>query len=253
MKKIANLLVLLLPVAAFAQNTEHYTARSARDIYAQAPSYVGAIARYSMLLGSNMTAANYANTAAGFAQKAGWNAGVEGVYFFGANLGVGAQLTYGSYGTHDAKLLAEGYKADFAVDSATVIARKGYTTLSGLAGLYLTVPLESVSFDAHVLGGYVRLTSPENTIYLEDNLAATIVQRSASGGGFGWQAGVGMRVHFSEAISAGIHADYGSARPTLAISYDNYTNNAGRKLTTYAEDLTTLNVGVGLYYNFASE
>lgn len=238
---------------AMAQNTERYTALSARDAYAKAPSFVSLFGNYSMLLNTNYTKSEYANSTAGFAEATGWNGGVQGCYFFSPNFGIGALASYSIYGT-TTENLATGYRADLQAQNTTVLAKNGYQLWNTLGGLYFTLPVEAVSFDVHALGGYASMATPELEIN-RNNASPVITQRRATGGGLAWQAGIGLRIHFSDAFSMGLHGDYFSTIPDIDFTYLNFpaANTTARKLTNYKETFNSLNAGLAFYFNFEED
>ncbi len=237
-----------------AQNTERYTALSARDYYAKAPSFVSLFGNYSMLLNTNYTKTDYANNAAGFAAGAGWNAGVQGCYYFSPNFGVGGLGSYSMYNAASTENLTAGYRSSFNAPNALVTAKNGYTMWSTLGGLFITIPVESVSFDFRGMAGYASMDTPEMEISLGNN-ASPIVQQRGTGGGLAWQAGAGLRVHFSDAISMGLHGDYFSATPDIDINYVRFptTTTNARRITNYKETFNSLNVGLAFYFNFEQD
>ncbi len=252
MKKIIFIfLQITVATAIFAQNTERYTARSARDYYETAPSFISLFGNYSLLATTNYSKTDYANLTAGFMEKTGWNAGLQGCYFFSPNLGIGGLASYSMYNAVGTENLTEGYRRDFAAPNATVTAKNGFTMLNTLGGLFVTIPIEAVSIDFRGLLGYSTMNTPEYEISLANN-AAPIVQQRGSGGGLAWLAGAGLRIHFSDAFSMGIHADYFSAKPDIDINYTNYPLTAinARKITNYKENFNSLNAGLAFYYNF---
>ncbi|MEY4926183.1 MAG: hypothetical protein RI894_619 [Bacteroidota bacterium] len=256
-KNLAFLLPLVFATSLFAQNTERYTALSARDYYAKAPSFVSLFGNYSMLLNTNYTKTDYANNAAGFSAGSGWNAGVQGCYYFSPNFGIGGLGSYSMYDAASTENLTAGYRSSFNAPDAAVTAKNGYTMWNALGGLFITIPVESVSFDFRGLGGYASMDTPEMEINLNNSASSTspIVQRRGTGGGLAWMAGAGLRVHFSDAFSMGLHGDYFSATPDIDINYARFpiTTLNARRLTTYKETFNSLNVGLAFYFNFEQD
>ena len=252
MKKIIFILLQIsIATCIFAQNTERYTARSARDYYETAPSFISLFGNYSMLLNTNYSKIDYANNSAGFAANTGWNAGLQGCYFFSPNVGIGGLASYSIYNATGIDNLVAGYKRDFAAPNLTVTAKNGFTMLNTFGGLFVTIPAEAVSFDFRGLVGYSLAETPEMEISL-NNSSAPIVQQRGSGGGLGWLVGTGLRIHFSDAFSMGIHADYLSAKPDIDINYVRFptTTTNVRKVTNYKENFNSLNAGLAFYFNF---
>jgi hypothetical protein len=81
---------------------------------------------------------------------------------------------------------------------------------------------------------------------LEDNAAATFYQRVSKGNGLGIQAGVGARYFFSEKVGVELRVDYFIATPNVIIQNENRTNNAGRFLNTYKQQIGGIGASLGI-------
>jgi opacity protein-like surface antigen len=75
-----------------------------------------------------------------------------------------------------------------------------------------------------------------------------MAQREASGGAFGWQAGVGAAYHITRKLAVQVNGDYYMSKPDIAISYDNFVVNSGRRLSSYHESIGGITATVGVAY-----
>jgi opacity protein-like surface antigen len=241
----------LFCVAAFAQNNNCYSARRARDVYAQATSFVGAFATYNTPIGTKLTATDYSDSGSGFITDWGLGGGVRGAYFFGTNFGIGGTALYNTYQTQGANQLAEGYRKANLVDSCTVLRKGNYTQMGALVGPVFTITTSVVSIDIHAQGGALNTTLPETSVFFDRNASPALLQKQASAWGFAWQAGLGLRIHFSENVSMGIHADYLNTTPEIKLDNTADAVFFGRKSDVYTQNMSSINAGLGLYYNFA--
>jgi hypothetical protein len=235
---------------ASAQNNNVYTSRSARDIYAKAPGYIGVYGNYSILFNTQLTATEYSDKTAGFAANAGWGGGVRGAFFVGKNFGFGGTAFYNTYGTQGATKLAEGYRIANRVDSATVLQTGGYQQIGALVGPTFTFPAKHLSFDIHAFGGMINTTTPETQVFLRKNASPSLSQARANTLVFGWQAGAALRVRFTKFVSMNFFADYTASQPTLNFQNSVAAGFLGRKLDDYSQNISTINTGVGFFVEF---
>jgi hypothetical protein len=233
----------------FAQNNNVYRPTRARDC-ANATSFIGTFANYSMPLGTKWNTSDYADPASGFAADYGLGGGLEGAYFFDTNFGIGGNAFYNAFGTQKANNLAEGYRLANRVDSCTVLQKGGYTQIGALVGPVFTVPGEFVSLDIHAFGGVINTETPETSVFFSKNTTPALLQNKANNLAFAWQAGVALRLHFSEYVSMGIRADYVNTTPDFTFKNTATTTFLGRKNDTYSQNISTINAGLSLYYDF---
>ena len=252
MKKLTFLLFFVTCTSAFAQNNNCYRPTRARDIYAQAASFVGAFATYNMPIGTKLTATDYSDAASGFVADWGVGGGVRGAYFFGTNFGISGAAMYNTYQTQGANALAEGYRKANLVDSCTVLRSGNYTQMGALVGAIFTIPAEAVSIDIHAEGGAVQTEMPETSVFFDKGTSPVFLQKKSAALGFAWQAGIAVRIHLSENMSIGIHADYLNTMPELKLDNTADPVFLGRKADVYTQNMSSVNAGLGLYYDFAN-
>ncbi len=193
----------------------------------------------------NFGKADYADEKSGFA-KTGGHINVSAVYYVNKNFGIGILGGYSLFG-FSSQSLADGYKEDSGTDSTTLYKKGNNKNLSILIGPYYSIPVnEKFSVDFRVLAGYVKTHLSGFQVYYEDYTDNVMTQRESSAAAFGFQAGGGLTYKITKLIRIKFNADYLSSKPTLAIHYDNFIVNAGRRLDTYNQSLSGINTTLGI-------
>ena len=192
--------------------------------------------------------ADYSDEKSGFA-KTGGNFNITGTYFLNKHFGIGALIGYSRFGYKGSQSLSDGYKEDSGTDSTTLYTKGSNHALSFLAGPYYRIDAcKKVSITAHVLGGYTQTHLAGFQIFYEDYIDNSMTQREASGGAFGLQAGLGVQYHINNKLSVQLNGDYFVSKPNIAITYDDFVVNSGRRLTSYNESISGINATVGIAY-----
>lgn len=204
---------------------------------------------YSLPMG-NITKTDYLDLSAGFA-KAGPDFSIDGTYFFNDHMGAGAVVSLMQYGIRDRDILAAGYVEAFAVDDVTM-SYTGYSMLTVMPAFYYTLAMQKMHVDFRVMAGYANLTTPKIHVQLEDNADHPLIQNAASGGGFGFGIGAGIRYAITSHIGLALRVDYLNTKPNVDITYTNLNNPTDkfRLLTNYNEDIGSINGTLGLMFTF---
>lgn len=211
--------------------------------------YIGLSGGLSVPMG-NFAKANYADPKSGFA-KTGANIGVTGTYLLTKHFGITALVSYQVYGFKSAQNLANGYKDDFAVDSATAQINGINYSINVLVGPYYTSALyHNLYLDVRVLAGITSAHLAGNTIYLEDQTDATFGQNQSSATAFAFQLGGALRYNLCKHWGLSLGVDYFSSKPDFSIDNTNRKNEAGRMLTAYHQPIQGINTNLGIVYRF---
>ena len=191
---------------------------------------------------------DYADVSSGFA-KTGGHFNITGTYFLNKHFGIGALIGYSRFGFKGSQSLSDGYKEDSGTDSTTLYTRGSNHSWSFLAGPYYRIDAgKKLTVSLRALGGYTNTHLAGFQIFYEDYTDNAMSQREASGGAFAWQAGVGLAYHITSKLSVQINGDYFMSKPDIAISYDNFIVNSGRRLSKYNESISGINATVGIAY-----
>ncbi len=220
----------------------------------KAKNYLGFLAGSSFATGDFSSTGtgtlNNWNNSAGFA-KTGFNVGVEGAYYFGANLGVVGTINFSDHGRFvagDVQKLGDSFTDAFAVDESTVKTTGRYRSLTFMAGPQLSFPFRTLTIDIRAMGGLLTsLSTPEITVLLEDQTDATFTQKSSTTSAFGWMAGAGLRYALTDKLGLMFRADYISS-DGVKIENTNRANNAGRLVTK--QPMSWVNTTIGIAYSF---
>jgi len=105
-----------------------------------------------------------------------------------------------------------------------------------------------MTLTARILIGYTQTHLAGFQIFYEDYLDNAMSQREASGGAFGLQAGLGVQYHLSKRVSVQVNGDYFTSKPDIAIRYDNFVVNSGRRLSRYKESISGIHATAGIAY-----
>jgi hypothetical protein len=190
----------------------------------------------------------YSNEASGFA-KAGGHFNITGTYLLNHHFGISALVGYSRFGFKGAQSLSDGYKEDSGTDSTTLYQQGSNHAWSFLAGPYYRMDAgKKLSISLRALAGYTRTHLAGFQIFYEDYTDNAMAQREGSGGAFGWQAGIGLAYHLTHKLSLQVNGDYFMSKPDVAISYDNFVVNSGRKLRSYHESIGGITATVGVAY-----
>jgi len=219
------------------------------SVSAQAQHFIGVTGGLSIPSG-NFTKTDYADSKSGFASGGG-NIGVTGTYFLTKHFGINGLVSYQGYGFKGAQDLADGYKEDFEIDSATVLIKGRNYGINVLVGPYYALPVARNFFiDARVLVGITSAHLAGNEVYIEDQSDGTFAQQAASAAAFGLQAGLAARYNLSRHFGIMLHGDYFSSKPNFTVSNTNRANEAGRVLTGYNQPISGINLNLSLVYLF---
>jgi hypothetical protein len=193
---------------------------------------------------------DYADATSGFAGTGG-HFNITGTYNVCKHWGIQVLAGYSTFAYKGSQSLSDGYKEDSGTDSTTLYRNGSNHQWSFLVGpVYRLEAGKKIVVTASVLGGYVRTNLAGFKIYYEDYLDNAMSQRPAAGGAFGGQAGLGVQYKLTKRIGVQVNADYFYSKPDIAISYDNFVVNSGRRLTRYNESLTGINTTAGVVYLF---
>ena len=191
---------------------------------------------------------DYADESSGFA-KTGGHFNLTGTYFLSKHFGIGALIGYSGFGFKGSQSLSDGYKEDSGTDSTTLYTKGSNHSWSFLVGPYYRIDAgKKLTVTLRALGGYTNTHLAGFQIFYEDYTDNAMSQREASGGAFGWQAGVGLAYHITSKLSVQINGDYFMSKPDLAISYDDFIVNSGRRLSKYNESISGVTATVGVAY-----
>jgi len=191
---------------------------------------------------------DYSDETSGFA-KAGGHFNIAGAYFLNKHFGIGALAGYSRFGFKGAQSLSDGYKEDSGTDSTTLYQQGSNHIWSFLVGPYYRIDAgKKLTLSLRALGGYTNTHLAGFRIFYEDYTDNAMAQREASGGAFGWQAGVGLSWHLTSKLSVQLNGDYFMSKPDISISYDDFIVNAGRRLSKYNESIGGINATVGIAY-----
>lgn len=192
---------------------------------------------------------NHWNNTAGFA-KTGYALSVDGAYYFLPKIGLGGTITYSAHGgfsKSDVTKLGDSYTDAFAVDESTVSTTGRYQSLNILIGPYFSFPIKKFTLDLRAVAGVITsLSTPQMTVQLEDQSAATFKQISSKASAFCWQVGAGFRYALSKHVQFVWRADYFYSEG-IKIENTNRSNNAGRFVTR--QPMSWMNSSVGLAFS----
>lgn len=219
---------------------------------AQGNSFIGINGGYASL-SRNPTKSDYADNRSGYAATSGAHFGIDGAWFFLPHFGIGGVYTNTSFATNGLQSLADGYKADFDVDSTTVKVSGRYQLNSFLAGPCYSIPVKRFAFDFRALAGISVVRTPQFTTYLEDQQNATFSQQAATKTAFAFQVGAGVRYALTDWLSVKLNVDYFRTNPDFVITNVNRVNNAGRLVTSYHEPFSVVQLGVGVAWVFGGK
>jgi len=190
----------------------------------------------------------YSDETSGFA-KTGGHFNITGTYFLSKHFGIGALIGNTRFGFKGAQSLSDGYKEDSGTDSTTLYQQGSNHAWSFLVGPYYRIDAgKKLTLSLRLLAGVSSTHLAGFRIFYEDYTDNAMAQREASGGAFGWQAGGGLAWHLNSKISVQVNGDYFMSKPDIAISYDNFIVNAGRRLGKYNESIGGINATVGISY-----
>jgi hypothetical protein len=211
--------------------------------------YIGISGGLSVPMG-NFARTDYADSKSGFA-KMGGNIGITGTCFLTKHFGITALVSYQGYGFKSAQNLANGYKEDFAVDSATATIQGSNYTIDALVGPYYSCTLRRNLFlDVRALAGITSAHLAGNTIYLEDQTAATFGQKESAATALAVQFGAAIRYNLCKHWGVSLGLDYFSSKPDFSIENTNRKNEAGRIINSYHQPMQGINTNLGLVYRF---
>jgi opacity protein-like surface antigen len=191
---------------------------------------------------------DYYNQKSGFA-SAGGTVNLSATWYLSKHFGIGLAGGYSGYGFKGSQSLSDGYKEDSGTDSTTLYRQGTNHVLSILAGPYYRfLTTKKLTADAHLLGGYSNVHLAGFRIFYEDYTDNAMSQEPSSGGAFAWQAGAGLQYLLTKKISIRFAADYLATEPRIAMKYQNFIVNSGRKLSAYHQSASFVNTSLGIGY-----
>ena len=191
---------------------------------------------------------DYGIEASGFAGTGG-HFNVTGTWWFKNHFGITGLAGYSRFGSKGAQSLSDGYKEDSGTDSTTLYRLGSNHSLSFMAGpVYELAICKGLSMQFRALAGYMKTHLAGFRLFYEDYTDNAMAQREASGGAFAWQAGVGLAYHLTKKLSVQINGDFFSSKPAIAITYDNFVVNSGRRLSKYDRAIHGVNATAGVAY-----
>src|SRR5665213_2781168 len=162
--------------------------------YAQTPAskfVIGLNGGVSSPIG-NFAKGEYSNEKSGFAGTGG-NFNVTFTYYLPKNFGISALIGYSGFGNKNSQSLADGYKEDSGTDSTTLYSKGTNHSVSFLIGpTYRIDAGKKLFIDVRGLVGYVNTHLAGFQIFYEDYTTNSMTQKESSGGGFGFQGGIGL-------------------------------------------------------------
>lgn len=190
----------------------------------------------------------------GYAQVGGFGS-VDGAWFFSRHFGIGGMFKYGVHTLKGVDSLSQGYEESFDVDT-TRTTHTSYKLWSVMPGLYYDLPFSKKwGFSARALVGVAHASTPQITVTIEDGgvFDEPIQQYSASKTTFAADLGAGIYYRFSHHFSIDLRADYFYTKPDFTIDNNQRVNNAGREVYSYDQALASVNVSLGVAYQFGKK
>ena len=197
----------------------------------------------------NFSKADYADQKSGYASTGG-HFNITATYSLTKNWGIGVLVGYSQFGHTGSQNLSDGYKEDSGTDSTTLYLKGNNHSLSILIGPYYRIPAgNKFSVDVRVLGGYVNTHLAGFQVFYEDYTDNAMSQKESSGGGFGYQVGAGVNYQLTKTVAIKANGDYFSSKPKMDVAYDNFVVNSGRRLSSYNQSLSGINLTLGFAFN----
>ncbi len=237
MKKITLILIACMATGSlFAQNVTNKT-------------FTLSINGGTAIPVGNFSKADYADPKSGYA-SAGGHFNITGTYYFNKNWGIGVLLGYSQFGHTGSQSLSDGYKEDSGTDSTTFYLNGNNHSLSVLIGPYYRIPAgNKFSVDVRVLGGYMNTHLAGFQVFYEDYTDNAMSQKESSGGGFAFQVGAGVIYQLTKTVAIKANGDYFTSKPKIDIAYDNFVVNSGRRLSSYDQAISGINLTLGFAFN----
>jgi opacity protein-like surface antigen len=190
----------------------------------------------------------------GYANVGGFGT-IDGAWFFSRHFGIGGMFKYGVHSLKGVDSLSQGYEESFDVDQTSTTATN-YKIWSIMPGLYFDLPLaRKWGFTARALAGVAHASSPEINVGIEDGGVTdpAVVQESASRTTFAFDLGAGLRYSLTRHLAIDLRADYFYTKPDLSIENTGRNNNAGREVSEYNQPMASVNVSLGIAYQFGKK
>jgi hypothetical protein len=187
----------------------------------------------------------------GYAKTGAFGA-LDGAWFFSRHFGIGGMFKYGTHNLKGVDSLSQGYQESFDVDT-TRTTPTHYTIWSIMPGLYFDMPLaDKISLTARALLGVAHASTPQIVVTIEDGgvFDTPIEQYSASQTSFAVDLGAGLRYRITKCLGIGLRADYFYTKPDFTINNSSRVNNAGREVKQYNQPLESINLSLGIAYEF---
>jgi opacity protein-like surface antigen len=237
-------IAILMSGSAFAQNE----IKESKEAHAL---IIGVTGGFTSAWG-NFTKTDYYYNKSGFAAGE-YNLGITGTYIIKKHFGITALAGYQHFGIKGLQNLAAGYKEDFAIDSATVYAKGTNYAINLMAGPYYSITAGKHLFiDIRGLAGLVNAHLAGNKVDVENNVASSFEQKSATANTVGYQLGAAIRYQFSNHFGVMIDAAYYYSKPEFTVENINRANNAGRLITRYNEPIQGTNLNLSFIYQLST-
>ena len=215
--------------------------------------FVGATIGYNYLLG-HLAEQVYIDKKSGFINPGGYNAALEGAWFFNKRFAIAGAFSLSSHYVSKIGLdsLAVGYQRDFNGDSSKAEATTKYNFYNLLLGPYYSLPLKNkkTNIDFKLIWGltYIR-TAEFDVIVINAGIPHPFAQNVSQAVAFAAQGGLALRHSFGEDICVKISADCFFTDPTIKMNNSNMPTNI-RQLNNYHQPVFSLLFSFGIYYKF---
>lgn len=188
----------------------------------------------------NNNSAGFANTGAFF--------DISFAYKLGKNFGVTAILR-GQANNVDAQAISNEMSKQFTSDISNTVRTGSWGVGALLTGGYASFPIANKwSFESRLMIGFITSTSPDITINLSSpSGSGWVKQNSATGVGFAYLAGVGVKYNVGKKVCLLANFDYLGSNPEFEDV--EMTNSVGNlEKNSFTQTFGTINMGVGVGY-----
>jgi len=197
------------------------------------------------------------DSASGYATS-GTNLSVMFTYLVNKNVGVAAMISSSAnrLNTTGVKDRFNLYAMNNNVGIVSDISFEKWSTMSYMAGGYLTYPLQKASINFQLLAGYSRTTYPEVDVilYKDTNFDAISVIQSAPevASSFCLDAGVGLKYNISDIMCLCVNVNYFSSYPEFesVVTTSTYNGNTPDEIHKVHQRISLLNATAGIGFRF---
>lgn len=181
---------------------------------------------------------------------------LHGAYMVSEKFGITAVLRFQSHKVDVDELASQNRELQTAAGEEVLsvnVAAENWKTNCYMIGGYTQLPLgdgEKLHFTGRILFGLMSAKYPEMTVsVLTDTGLDADLHAESTGSGFAFGLGAGLKYNLSERFFLGANLDYTSSQPKFDVEIvEPFT---GTKMTVETKSqITTLNFGVGVGYNF---